>query len=280
MPAVASSLNSLAGLYRARLEFDAAEPLYARALEIREAVFGPDHPLLAETLNNMAALYRAQGRTEEADQLYRRALTIFKAALGEEHPDVTATAEDYAALRRETDRKAAPVNSLFLSDREIEQIGVALLGGPEEEFAGPGAPMRNAFGSADVAPRLLAWLPGQPPPPEPEFVVAAPVPQEPVAKAPLIYGPPALYLAAIVYFSPESWSFWLNGTRITPGHSLAQVDVISVSREAVELALHVVSNQSAVSVRLQPNQTFIASSGKIVEGRPAAALIGYSQALQ
>ena len=60
--------------------------------------------------------------------------------------------------------------------------------------------------------------------------------------------------------------------RITPQNSLAQVDVIAVSREAVELALHVVSDQPPVPVRLQPNQAYIARSGEIVEGMPTAAL--------
>ena len=274
---MASTLNSLGSLYRARLEFNAAEPLYRRALEIREAAFGPAHPLVAETLNNMAALYRAEGRTEEADQLYRRALTIFKTTLGEEHPDVTATAEDYAALRRETERKAAPVNSLFLSDREIEQISVALLGGPEEDFAGPGAPARNSFGAADEGPRLMAWLSGALPP-EPQTVVAAET--EPVKKAPTIYGPQVLYLSSIIYFSPESWNFWLNGERITPKHDLANVDVVAVSRDAVDLVLHVASNKPAVPVRLSPNQTFVARTGETLEGRPPASLAGYSQATQ
>ena len=101
----------------------------------------------------------------------------------------------------------------------------------------------------------------------------------PVVKPPPVYGPQMLYLAAIVYFGPDSWSFWLNGTRITPDSGLAMVDVVSVSREAVELALHVVSDQPAVPVRLRPNQSFIARSGEILEGKAAAALVGYSQAL-
>ena len=34
-----------------------AEPLYERALAIREKALGPDHPDVATSLNNLAVLY-------------------------------------------------------------------------------------------------------------------------------------------------------------------------------------------------------------------------------
>ena len=39
-----------------------AEPLYKRALAIREKILGPAHPHVAASLNNLAALYGLQGR--------------------------------------------------------------------------------------------------------------------------------------------------------------------------------------------------------------------------
>ena len=72
-PDTASSLNNLAGLYRAQGRYAEAEPLYRRALAIREAVLGPDHPDTASSLNNLAGLFRAQGRYGEAEPLLRRA---------------------------------------------------------------------------------------------------------------------------------------------------------------------------------------------------------------
>ena len=56
--------------------YEEAEPLYKRALEIRERVLGPDHPDTATSLNNLAILYDNQGRYEEAEPLYKRALEI------------------------------------------------------------------------------------------------------------------------------------------------------------------------------------------------------------
>lgn len=54
------------------------------------------------------------------------------------------------------------------------------------------------------------------------------------------------------------------------------VDVVAVTREMVDLKLHVASNQVPVAVRLRPNQTFVASSGQTLEGVPMASVVGYS----
>jgi tetratricopeptide (TPR) repeat protein len=43
-PSVATSLNNLAGLYRAQGKYSEAEPLYLRAIQILEKVLGSEHP--------------------------------------------------------------------------------------------------------------------------------------------------------------------------------------------------------------------------------------------
>ena len=73
---MATSLNNLAGLYQAQGKYAEAEPLYQRALAIREKALGPEHPDVANSLNNLAVLYRAQGKYAEAEPLYQRALAI------------------------------------------------------------------------------------------------------------------------------------------------------------------------------------------------------------
>ena len=49
-----------------RAQYEQAEPLHQRALDIREKALGPDHPNTATSLNNLAALYDNQGRYEQA----------------------------------------------------------------------------------------------------------------------------------------------------------------------------------------------------------------------
>jgi CHAT domain-containing protein/Tfp pilus assembly protein PilF len=95
---VATSLNHLAELYRAKGEYARAEPLYQRALAIWEKALGPNHPNVAQSLNNLAALYRAKGEYARAEPLYQRALAIWEKALGPNHPNVAQSLNNLAFL--------------------------------------------------------------------------------------------------------------------------------------------------------------------------------------
>ena len=54
---VAIDLHNLGAHYFTRGEYTQAEPLFKRALVIREKALGPDHSDVAQSLNNLAALY-------------------------------------------------------------------------------------------------------------------------------------------------------------------------------------------------------------------------------
>ena len=75
-----------------------AEPLYRRALAIREEKLGDDHPDVAQSLNNLALLLKTQGKLAEAEPLSRRALDIFEQKLGAGHPNTQTVRENYQAL--------------------------------------------------------------------------------------------------------------------------------------------------------------------------------------
>ncbi len=51
-------------LYRCAGKYDEAEPLYRRALAIKEKALGPQHPNTATSINNLAELLRSQGASE------------------------------------------------------------------------------------------------------------------------------------------------------------------------------------------------------------------------
>jgi tetratricopeptide (TPR) repeat protein len=68
-PEAARLLNEAAYYLYERALFAEAEPLYQRALAIREKEFGPEHPAVTTSLNNLAELYRSQGRHAEAEPL-------------------------------------------------------------------------------------------------------------------------------------------------------------------------------------------------------------------
>lgn len=61
-PDCAQSLNNLAALHTERREYEAAEDMYERALDIRKKALSPDHPSLAYTLKHLAMLYKRRVR--------------------------------------------------------------------------------------------------------------------------------------------------------------------------------------------------------------------------
>ena len=75
-----------------------AEPLYQRALSIKEAALGRNHPSIAVPLHNLALLYSEQGLYDRAEPLYQRALALREEALGKKHPDVAQSLNGLADL--------------------------------------------------------------------------------------------------------------------------------------------------------------------------------------
>jgi CHAT domain-containing protein len=58
----------------------------ARALRIREAALGPDHPDVAVSLNDVANVYENMERSEQAIALFQRAIAICERVLEPDHP--------------------------------------------------------------------------------------------------------------------------------------------------------------------------------------------------
>ncbi|HLF84140.1 MAG TPA: CHAT domain-containing protein, partial [Blastocatellia bacterium] len=119
-PHVATALNNLAALYRAKGDYAKAEPLYQRALAIGEKALGPDHPYVATSLNNLALLYNTKGDYAKAEPLYQRSLAIREKALGPDHPDVAQSLNNLAALydTKGDYAKAEPLYQRALAIRE------------------------------------------------------------------------------------------------------------------------------------------------------------------
>ena len=84
--------------------YDEAEPLYKRSLEVRENLFGADHPEVTASLSSLARLYEDKSRYAEAEGIVKRAIAIREKAFGPDHPDVAASLYDLASLYRATGR--------------------------------------------------------------------------------------------------------------------------------------------------------------------------------
>src|SRR5262249_48680030 len=97
-----------------------AEPLYRRALAIREKTLGAEHPLTAASLNNLALLYHSKGDYAQAELLYSRALTIHEKTVGAEHPSTATALNNLAELYRDKGdyAQAEPLYRRALAIRE------------------------------------------------------------------------------------------------------------------------------------------------------------------
>ena len=101
-PALATALNELAIFHFQQGDFAAAEPVFRRALTIREAALGPEHPQTAQVLNNLALVLQERGNYPAAQPLLERALALNEKARGPDHPEVATALNNLAALHRLT----------------------------------------------------------------------------------------------------------------------------------------------------------------------------------
>jgi tetratricopeptide (TPR) repeat protein len=117
-------LNSAGYYLDERAQYTEAEPLYVRALAIRERQLGAEHPYTAHSLNNLAMLYYNQGKYAEAELLYMRALQTYEQHLGIEHPDIARSLNNLALLY-DSQGKYAEAESLYVRALSIyeRQLG-------------------------------------------------------------------------------------------------------------------------------------------------------------
>jgi tetratricopeptide (TPR) repeat protein len=87
-------MNTIGQVYVKLGLYEAAMPLYEKALQTRREILGEQSIEYAESLNSLALLYSAKYDFTNAEALYRQALTIRRKVLGKEH-----ILESYTALK-------------------------------------------------------------------------------------------------------------------------------------------------------------------------------------
>ncbi len=97
-------MNQLGLWLAAKGRHSEAEPLFRRALAIKEVSLGPDHPDVAGALNNLAHLLQDTGRLDEAEPLVHRVLAIAEASFEPDHPKVAVSLSNLARLLKSTNR--------------------------------------------------------------------------------------------------------------------------------------------------------------------------------
>ncbi len=104
LPEAAELLNVAGDYLRESAQYEQAEPLYQRALDIRERALGPEHPATTASLSNLAKLYYERGKYEQAEPLYQRAITIDEKTYGPDHPVVATNLNNLAMLYYHQDK--------------------------------------------------------------------------------------------------------------------------------------------------------------------------------
>lgn len=83
---VSAALNSIAGMYESRGEYGKALEHYERALAMRIAALGPQHPDIANIYNNIAAVYFRTGDADRSLEYYFKSLSIMQGTLDGTNP--------------------------------------------------------------------------------------------------------------------------------------------------------------------------------------------------
>jgi eukaryotic-like serine/threonine-protein kinase len=90
--------NHLGNAHHMLGQIDLAGEHYRRALDIRLAVLGDEHPAVAASLHNLAGFSYSRQAYDDAVDYSERALSIWEKTLGLEHPDVAGTISNLGAI--------------------------------------------------------------------------------------------------------------------------------------------------------------------------------------
>ncbi|XP_032233897.2 nephrocystin-3 isoform X2 [Nematostella vectensis] len=81
-----------------------AAPSLQKALEIRESVLDPDHPLVAQSLHYLAELYSHWGNFSAAEAFFKQAIEITQNALGADHFSLIKDLEGLSILYKKNEK--------------------------------------------------------------------------------------------------------------------------------------------------------------------------------
>lgn len=103
-PRLGRSLNNLAAVYYKQQDYDRAEPLMRRSLNVLEESLGPSNADVAQTKKNLAAIYYLQGNFADAEPLLKESLSTLEELHGPNHAFVATVLNNLAALYQTQNR--------------------------------------------------------------------------------------------------------------------------------------------------------------------------------
>lgn len=101
-------------------QYDKAQPMLERGLELRRQVHGERHADVASSMDHLAFLHEKTGDYEEAERFNRRALSMRRTLHGDEHPAVAESLNRLAGLlmHKGTYEEAEPLYRQSLTLRQ------------------------------------------------------------------------------------------------------------------------------------------------------------------
>ena len=112
-------------------QFETAQPLLQRSLDIGRATGGPDHPRVAQTLNDLGVLLHQRGNDAAAKPMLEESLALRRRLLGSRNREVAVTLVELGRVY-ESDGNVAGAEALF---REALEIRRSVLGAEHRETA-------------------------------------------------------------------------------------------------------------------------------------------------
>lgn len=108
---VSNAYHTLGNILQVTDRAGAAVNWYAKALEIREAVLGREHPFVAATLSSLASAFIRENRYPDAERYATRAVQVTEAAYGSDHGQLLGPLNNLAQVYRlqGRHREAEPV---------------------------------------------------------------------------------------------------------------------------------------------------------------------------
>ena len=119
------AMHNLAEVYRNQGNYEEAEPLAAKTLEIRSRILSQKNPETLNTMKILADIYKKQDRYEEAEPLFVELVEISQGLLIEGHPGTVASMNELIQLYEawgkrcldfRTRHKSHNVHDLFYTD--------------------------------------------------------------------------------------------------------------------------------------------------------------------
>ena len=124
---IATVYNNIGLIYQSQGKYDEALTWLNKAREIREKVFGFQHPSTAGTYNNIGLIYKSQGKFDEALTWFNKARDIDEKVVGFQHP-TTATIYNNIGSIYKSQGKFDEALTWFNKARDIDEKVVGFVG--------------------------------------------------------------------------------------------------------------------------------------------------------